>query len=55
MTEKSTIRQLQNLLEFLSDANIRHQNLYLLYIDLEVQSSVFNTIDHNKLLCIMHD
>jgi len=26
--------------------------LYLLYVDF---SSAFNTIDHNKLLCIMHD
>ena len=36
----------------MSDAKICHLDLYLLYID---WSSAFNTIDHNKLLCIMHD
>ena len=50
--EKNTITQLQNLMNVTSDAKICHQDLYLLYIDL---SSTFNTIDHDKLLCIMHD
>ena len=50
--EKNTIRQLQNLMNVMSDAKICHQDLYLLYIDF---SSAFNTIDHDKLLCIMHD
>ena len=36
----------------MSDAKICHQDLYLLYVDF---SSAFNTIDHDKLLCIMHD
>ncbi len=35
-----------------SDAKISQQDLYLLYVDF---SSEFNTIDHDKLLCIMHD
>ena len=36
----------------MSDAKISQQDLYLLYVNL---SSAFNTIDHDKLLCIMHD
>ena len=36
----------------LSDAKLSEQNLYMLYIDF---SSAFNTIDHDKLLQIMHD
>ena len=47
--EKNTIRQLQNLMNVMSDAKICHQDLYLLYIDF---SSAFNTIDHDKLLCM---
>ena len=45
--EKNTITQLQNLMNVMA-----HLDLYLLYIDF---SSAFNTIDHDKLLCIMHD
>ena len=49
---KNTIRQLRNLMNVMSDARISHQDLYILYVDF---SSAFNTIDHDKLLCIMHD
>ena len=50
--EKGTIRQLQNVMNVMSDAKICQQDLYLLYVDF---SSAFNTIDHDKLLCIMYD
>ena len=50
--ETNTIRQLQNLANVLSEAKICQQDMYLLYITF---SSAFNTIDHDKLLCIMHD
>ncbi len=50
--QKNTIRQLQNVMNIMSDAKISQQDLYLLYVDF---SSAFNTIDHDKLLCIMHD
>ena len=36
----------------MSNAQISQQDLYLLYVEF---SSAFNTIDHDKLLCIMHD
>ncbi len=36
----------------MSDAKISQQDLYLLYVEF---SSLLNTIDHDKLLCIMHD
>ena len=49
---KSTIRQLQNVMNIMPDAKLSQQDLYLLYVDF---SSAFNTIDHDKLLCIMHD
>lgn len=49
---KNTTRQQQNIMNIMSDAKISQQDLYLLYVDL---SSVFNTIDHDKLLCTMHD
>lgn len=39
-------------MNILSDAKISNQDLYILYFDF---SSPFNTIDHDKLLCIMHD
>ncbi len=39
-------------MNMMSDAKISQQDLYLLYVDF---SSAFNTIDHDKLLCIMHD
>ena len=49
---RNTIRQLQTLMNAMSDAKICSQDIYLLYVDF---SSAFNTIDHDKLLCIMHD
>ncbi len=36
----------------MTDAKISQQDLYLLYVDV---SSEFNTIDYDKLLCIMHN
>ena len=48
--KRNTIRQ--NLLNVLSDAKISNNDIYMLYVDF---SSAFNTIDHDKLLCIMHD
>ena len=36
----------------LSDAKTTQQNIYLLYVDF---TSAFNTIGHDKLLCIMYD
>ena len=39
-------------MNIMSHAQISQQDLYLLYVDF---GSAFNTIDHNKLLCIMHD
>ena len=50
--QKNTIWQLQNVMNIDSDAKISQQDLYLLCVDF---SSAFNTIDHDKLLCIMHD
>ncbi len=50
--QRNTIRQLQNVMNIMSDAKISQQDLYLLHVDF---SSAFNTIDHDKLLCIMHD
>ena len=50
--QKNTIRQLQNVMNIMSDAKISQQDLNVLYVDF---SSAFNTVDHNKLLCIMHD
>ena len=49
---RNTHRQLQMLQHIFSDAKICEQDLYLLYIDF---SAAFNTIDHDKLLCIMRD
>jgi len=50
--QKNTIRQLQNVMNIMPNAKISKKDLYLLYVDF---SSAFNTIDHDKLLCIMHD
>ena len=40
------------MMSMLLDATISKQDIYVIYIDF---SSAFNTIDHDKLLCIMHD
>ncbi len=52
--QKNTIRQLQNVMNIMSDAKRSQQDLYLLYVDF---SSAFNTIDHDKLsvLCMTWD
>jgi len=39
-------------MNIMSDAKISQQDWYLLYVDV---SSAFHAIDHDKLLCIMHD
>jgi len=49
---KNTIRQLQNVMNTMSDTTVTQQDLYLLYVDF---SSAFNIIDDNQVLCIMHD
>ncbi len=36
----------------MSDAKLSQQDLHLSYVDV---SSAFNTIDHDKALCIMHN
>ena len=50
MKQKNTIQQLQNVMNIMPDAQISQQYSYLLYLDF---NSAFNTIDHDKLLCIM--
>jgi len=50
--DKSTYRQLLNLLHNIEDASLFQQDLYAAYFDF---SSAFNMIDHQKLLCIMHN
>ena len=49
---RNTIRQVQNMMNMLSDARISKQDIHMTYIDF---SSAFNIIDRDKLLCIMHD
>ena len=49
---KGTARQLLMMQNVLSDAKIFGNDIYLMYVDF---SSAFNTIDHDKLLIIMHD
>ena len=46
---KNTIRQLQNVMNIMSDAKISQQDLYLLHVDF---GSTINAIDHVKLICI---
>lgn len=40
------------MMNIMSDAKMSHQDIYIMYVDF---SSAFNTIDHDKLLCIMQD
>ncbi len=50
--QKNTTRQLQNVMNIMSDAKISQQDLYLLYVDF---SSAFNTIDHCCVLRMTWD
>ena len=47
----NTIRQLQLTHNMLVDAKMYSQDIYALYVDL---TSAFNSIDHDKMLIIMH-
>ena len=49
---QNTSRQLQMLTMMLEDAKITEQDIYLMLIDF---TSAFNTINQDKLLCIMYD
>ena len=49
---RNTHRQLRTLINAFEDAHLHHQDLFMLYVDF---SSAFNLVDHDKLLCIMHD
>ena len=40
------------MMSIMSDAQTSQQDVYLLYVGF---SLAYNTIDHNKLLCTMHD
>ena len=50
--EWSTSRQIRILISALEDARLPNQNIYILYIDFK---NAFGSIDHAKLLAIMHD
>jgi hypothetical protein len=50
--ERCTTRQLQLLIGALEDAKFSNQDIYLLYIDFK---NAFRSIDHARLLAIMHD
>ena len=50
--DRNTIRQLQNMMNIMSDARMSHQDLYIMYVDF---SSTFNTIDYDESLHIMQD
>ena len=45
-TNKNPMRQLKNMMNFMSHANMSHQDLYIMYVDFSVASSI---IDHDKL------
>jgi ribonuclease HI/exonuclease III len=49
---RNTTRQLQNYLHIIEDAALTNKDLYATYIDL---SCAFNTVDHDRLLWVMHD
>ena len=44
--------QPQNVMNIMSDAKVSQRDLYLLHVDFGL---AFNTTDHDRLLCIMHD
>jgi len=48
----NTIRQIQMAQSVLTDARLAGRNIYYLFVDF---SSAFNTVDHDKLLIVMHD
>ena len=48
---RNTTRQLTNLIHTIEDAKLTNRNLYAAYIDF---SSAFNTVDHDRLLQVMH-
>ena len=48
---RNTIGQLKMMQNALADARMNKQDLYAMYIDF---SSALNTVDHDKLLIIMH-
>ena len=50
--QHNTIRQIQSVQMVLTDAMLLEQNIYYLFVDF---SSAFNTIDHDRLLVVMHD
>lgn len=50
--DRNTTLQLQDMMNVTSDAKMSHQDLCTIYVDF---GSAFNTIDHDKLLCIMQD
>ena len=50
--KRNTIRQLQNMVNALSDAKLTNKDIFLTNIDF---SLAFNTISHDKLLQIMFD
>ena len=49
---RDTRRQLRTLINAFEDAHHLKQDLFCLYVDF---SSAFNMVNHDKLLCIMHD
>ena len=48
---RNTSRQLQMAIHMIEDAAQYHQDLYSLYIDF---SSAFNTVNHERLILVMH-
>ncbi len=50
--QNNATQELQNVMNIMSGAKISQQDLSLLYVDFR---SAYNTIGHDKLLCVMHD